>query len=128
MEILDPELSLRLGSLDTLSARRLEKIATERFIAGLSQMQALDLARAMQWLEAGQQADCTSKEMIATLALHDIPEEKIEGLAVDLDTAYTFTLLRQRSELQARSRKPPQMVLLGWRISLALELLRQYEN
>lgn len=128
MEILDPELSLRLGSLDSLRARSLEKIATERFIAGLSQMQAFDLTRAMQWLEAGQQADCTSTEMIATLALHKIPEERIEGLAVDLDTAYTFTLPRQRSELQASSHKLPQMVLLGWRISLALELLRQYES
>jgi hypothetical protein len=128
VEILDPELSLRLGSLTRLSARRLEKIATHEFIAGLSQTQAFDLARAMQWLEAGHQVDCASEEMIATLALHEVSEERLEGLVADLDTAYTLTLPRQLSELQTTSPKLLKIVLLGWRVSLALELLRQYES
>lgn len=115
--IIDPELTLRLGSLDPTETARLEKYATAAFLwRRVSQADALDVARGLHWRAVGRRADATAAELVTALALHPLCDVERDRLA---------------STLEAQCRRVPVVAQpgvddfrrLGRRISRAVNLL-----
>jgi hypothetical protein len=97
-KILDLELTARVGALDAETAEAIENHATAAFLwRGLSQLDALDLARGLHWLAVGHREDCTAPDMIAALALGPLPAPVRDRLGAHLHSTYVAGEARQRS-------------------------------
>ena len=121
--IIDPELTLRLGSLDATGTARLEKYATAAFLwRGLRQDDALDVARGLHWRAVGRDEQASAEEVVTALTLHPLADAERDRLAAALavqwrlDRSSTTTPVGPRLGLDDFRR-------LGRRLSLALNLL-----
>jgi len=121
--IIDPELTLRLGSLDPAETARLEKYATAAFLwRGLRQDDALDVARGLHWRAVGRDEQAGAAEVLTALALHPLADAERDRLAAALAVRWRL----DRSS--ATTPVGPRLGLddfrrLGRRISLGLNLL-----
>ncbi|MCA1702699.1 MAG: hypothetical protein LC808_05285, partial [Actinobacteria bacterium] len=89
--ILEPELRLSLGDLTEGVAARLEARAIDSLPRSqLLTSQELRL-RGLQWLALGNMMPCSSRDMIAVLALKDLTADRLDALELDVDSAVRLT-------------------------------------
>ncbi|GAA4802105.1 hypothetical protein GCM10023200_44030 [Actinomycetospora chlora] len=84
--IIDPELTVRLGSLHPDEVARIHDYATAAFLwRGMRQAEALEVARGLHWRAVGRDPDPPAREIVAALALHPLPDADLDRLAGLLD-------------------------------------------
>lgn len=97
-DILDQHLTLRVGALDPPATEKIEDYASAAFMwRHFTEVDALDLARGLQWLALGHTGDCAAPRMIAVLAWHPLPDTECARLGALLDVAYHTGEKRQRA-------------------------------
>jgi hypothetical protein len=84
--IIDPELTVRLGALHPDEVARIHDYATAAFLwRRMRQDEALEVARGLHWRSVGREPDPPSRDIVAALALHPLPDAELDRLAALLD-------------------------------------------
>jgi hypothetical protein len=124
----DLEFTVRIGALDSGRAEAVRRVTLE---AGrrhdLGHEDLLQVARALQWLAVGHHPDASAEHMVAALFLTPAPPETCALIAAVVDEVYAAT------EAERRIARPPdspgltESWMLGWRLTVALELVQGEE-
>ena len=124
----DLEFTVRIGALDPGRAEAVRRVAFE---AGrrhdLDDEDVLQIARALHWLAVGHRQDVSAEDMVAALFLTPAPPETRGLIAAVVEEVYAAT------EAERRIARPPdapglaESWMLGWRLTVALELVQGEE-
>jgi hypothetical protein len=123
----DLELAVRIGARDQGAAEAIRRFTLE---AGrrhaLDHEDVLRLARGLHWLAVGHRPDASAADMVASLLLIPAPRETCALIAAAVDEVYALTATERRT---ARPPDSPELDswMLGWRLTMALELVQGEE-
>ena len=132
VDILDPDLTARIGELDGSDADSVRREARALFIAGLSREDARDLARALHWLLRGQPRTCPATQLVRILAGDELSDAQCDTLGFVLNLTCEADRRRRQDALAAATARVAapdgvlaELLTLGRRLGVALELLRR---
>ena len=124
----DLELTVRIGALDSGRAEAVRRVSLD---AGrrhdLDHEDVLQVARALHWLAVGHRPDASAEYMVASLLLLPAPPKTCALIAAAVDEVYALTATERRTARPPDSPGLDESWMLGWRLSIALELVQGEE-
>ena len=124
----DLEYTVRIGALDSGSAEAVRRGTLEAVRChDLDDEDVVQIARALHWRAVGHRPDASAEDMVTALFLTPAPAETRALIAAVVDEVYAATETERRIARPADSPGLAESWMLGWRLTVALELVQGEE-